>query len=126
MSDPWELYDNISKERKSKLCFKEFCNYHFYGGPNGEMSSDEQRQALARDFREHLNSIEEDDDLYYSLRDFCDYPRWMADELNKFRDHKRISKELEAQKKETSNAYRLMFFVLILGCVLGEIRGRFF
>jgi hypothetical protein len=126
MSDPFEMYDDsLSTEDKCKYSFKEFFNYHFYGGPNGGRSSDEKRQALYERFMRRLKSVPEKDQ-YEIFHEFININYWMEDELNKFRDHKRISKELEAQKKETSNAYRLMFFVFVIGCILGEIRGRFF
>lgn len=123
--DPFEMYDPLTKEGKSLYSFKEFFNYHFYGGLNDKSSTKEQRQTLVRNFVERLMSLDEDEQ-YFFLHDFCDFTRWMKPELFRSRDHERISKELEAQKKETSNAYRLMFFIFVLGCILGEIRGRFF
>ena len=126
MSDRFENYDtSLSTEGKCLYSFKEFFDYHFEGGPNGGMSSDKQRQDLMRSFMKRITSLPEDQ-KYFFLHDFCDFTHWMEDELFRSRDHKRISKELEAQKKETSNAYRLIFFIFLLGCILGEIRGRFF
>ena len=51
--------DLPSTNDKRLLSFKEFFNDHFYGGPNGKSSTDEQRQELMREFMKRLNSVPE-------------------------------------------------------------------
>ena len=105
--------------------FKSFYYRQYTTDSKDVFLSDQDKLMISKSWLKHFNSIQEKD-LYDAIYSFCDIAYWMGDELNMVSDHKRISKELIEQKKETSNAYKLMFFVFILGCILGEIRGRFF